>query len=347
MELDPAENIGDLTTYVASKIDDLVDNDELVISQTSSLEDIVSNIVHRANGMLLWAMLFLGYLQLPSLSIAQRREALANANQFKGLYGLYGGIFTEIENGYPGSSRRNIRRALSWVAGAYRTLHVDELRIAVAQIEDKPFCEDGVIPNFSDAIGSMTGALVEITTDRAVRLIHITVAEYLAHTLEDGSPKFLDGDVLDFKPLVIHRYLSATCLAYLYHTVPVGPYVNRQSADANFHTVLQEHPLIEYSARYWVSHFRDFIQHLGISSYSNFELVLEEIGDQATSFLPDKQRFTSWIELLWHLGCPREAWELRHSALEKDPTLAFTDSIKIAESLLSTAYEEQSLLFQS
>lgn len=347
LELDPTQNIGDLTTFVHSKVEDLVENDELVIPKTSSVEQIVSTIVHRANGMFLWATLFLGYLQLPSLSIAQRRGALEDTSQFKGLYGLYDGILAVIEKDYPGNSRRNIRRALSWVAGAYRSLHVDELRVAVAQMEDKALCEDDTIPNFSDAIGPMTGALIEITKDQTVRLIHITVAEYLVSTSSNESPSFRDEGVLDFKPAVIHRYLSATCLTYLFYTVPLGPYVNRYSANASFQTVRREHALFEYSARYWVAHFRESIQHLGASSYSNFGKALEDIGDQAASFMSDKQRFTSWIEALWHLGCPSEAWELKELDWAKIPNLAFVSSIRTAESLLKTAYEEQRLLLQS
>ncbi|KAF2451637.1 hypothetical protein P171DRAFT_325724, partial [Karstenula rhodostoma CBS 690.94] len=178
-----------------TRVEDLIENDELVIPKTSTVDQTVSTIVHRANGMFLWATLFLGYLRLPSLSIAQRREAL-----------------------------------------------------------------------------------------------------------EDAS---------------------------------------------HFHTTLQEYNLLEYSTRYWVAHLREFIQQLGISTYTNFGKILEESGDQATSFLSDKQRFTSWIEVLWHLGCPSEAWELKQLDWATIPTLAFATSIRTAESLLKTAYEEQHLLLQT
>jgi hypothetical protein len=264
LELEHMQNIGDLRNFIQPKIEELIESGDLVIPKATSADEVVSNISRRANGIFLWAVLFLGYLKLPSLSISQRREALDNAHKFEGLHSLYDGILQYIEKEYPRFSRRNIRRALFWVVGAFRPLHANELQAAVAQMEVKAFDEDDIIPNFTDSIGPMTGALIEITKDKTVRLIHITVAESLVSTSVKIAPSFCDENILDFKPVVVQRYLASTCLAYMFHTVPIGPYVDRYIKRSNFDSILKEYPLFDYSARFWTAHLR--------SSYNSSQL---------------------------------------------------------------------------
>lgn len=344
MELDSTENFGDMEVYVQSKIKELVENDELVIPSTTSADQVVSSIVLRANGMFLWATLFLNYLRLPSLSISQRREAIEDADKFQGLYGLYDGIIALIEREYPGNSRRNIRRALSWVAGAFRTLHVDELRVAVAQTEETTFQEDDTIPNFMDAIGPMTGALIEVTKERTVRLIHITVAEYLVSISSEVPSDFKNEDDFDFKPAIVHRYVAATCLAYMSYTVPLGPYVDRRTSGAEFDTVLKDYPLLTYCSTYWVAHLREFIHNFELSSCTGGLRISQELGERATSFLSDKSKFTSWTEIFWHLLCPNEVWAMQHFDWKNFPSILPDSSIRYAASLLHEAYQEHQVL---
>jgi len=69
--------------------------------------------------MFLWAALFLGYLKLPSLSMSQRRDALENSDSFDGLFSLFDLMIAYIEKECLRLSRRNIRRAISWVVSAF------------------------------------------------------------------------------------------------------------------------------------------------------------------------------------------------------------------------------------
>jgi Cdc6-like AAA superfamily ATPase len=347
LELDHTQNIKDLKTFVQSKVEELIDSGELVLSKAVSSDDIVSTISHRANGIFLWAALFLGYLSIPSLSISQRREAIDNAEKFDGLYSLYDNILAFINKEYPGRSRQNIRRALSWVVGAFRPLRVNELQTAIAQMEAKPFQKDDIIPNFTVSIGPITGALLEVTKDQTVRLIHITAAEYLMSTSAKIAPSFQDEDILDFKPAVLQRYLATTCLAYLSHTVPIGPYVDRYTKGSEFRSVLKEYPLFDYTSRFWTAHLREYIQQFATPVYAGYFEISEELGKQATAFLSDKTRYTSWIESLWHLNCPREAWVIEDMDWSEFQITYSDNGISKAVSLLHSTYEEHQTLLKS
>lgn len=347
LEMDPEQNHDDLTNFIYPQVEDLVDSGELVLSDNTSADDIASSICSRSNGMFLWAALFLGYLKLPSLSMSQRRDALQDDHKFDGLFSLYDGILEFIEKEYPRLSRRNIRRAISWVLGAFRPLKVHELQAAIAQMDGKAFDEDDTIPNFETSIGPMTGALIEIKGDKTVRLIHITVIEYLVSTSESTPPSFYDETVLDFKPAVIHQYLSTACLAYLIHTVPSGPYADRYVEDSDFASNLREYPLFGYATQFWTSHFREVTEQFSRPSYSSDLNVLEELGQRIVSFLSDKTQFTSWTEALWHLNCPKEAWAIESVDWECWQHVSAKSVVRNAALLLRLAFEEHTKLVES
>jgi hypothetical protein len=347
LEMDPEQNLDDLTNFIYPQVEDLMDSGELVLSDDTSVDDVASSICGRSNGMFLWAALFLGYLKLPSLSTSQRRDVLQDDHKFDGLFSLYDGILEFIEKEYPRLSRRNIRRAISWVLGALRPLKVDELQAAIAQMNDKTFDEADTIPNFETSIGPMTGALIEITGDKTVRLIHITVAEYLVSTSETTPPSFHDETILDFKPAVVQQYLSTTCLAYLTHTVPNGPYADRYVEDSDFASCLRGYRLLGYAAQFWTSHFREVVEQFSVSLYSSDLNILEELGQRAVSFLSDKIQFTSWTEALWHLSCPKEAWAVESIDWERCQHISAKSAVKNAASLLRLAFEEHIKLVKS
>lgn len=347
LEMDPEQNLDDLTNFIYPQVEDLMDSGELVLSDDTSVDEVVSNICSRSNGMFLWAALFLGYLKLPSLSMSQRRDALQDDHKFEGLFSLYDGILEFIEKEYPRLSRRNIRRAISWVLGAFRPLKVDELQAAIAQMDDKVFDEVDTIPNFETSIGPMTGALIEITGDKTVRLIHITVSEYLVSSSKTTPPSFYDETILDFKAAVVQQYLLTTCLAYLTHTVPSGPYVDRYVEGSDFASCRGRYRLFDYATQFWTSHFREVTEQFSISLYSSDLNILEELGQRAVSFLSDKTQFTSWAEALWHLNCPKEAWAIESINWERCQHISAKSAVKNAVSLLHLAFEEHTELVRS
>jgi len=346
LEMDPTQNLEDLTNFIYPQVEELVDSGDLVLSGNTSVGEIASSICSRSNGMFLWAALFLGYLKLPSLSISQRRDALQNSEKFDGLFSLYDGILAFIEKEYPRLSRRNIRRAISWVLGAVRPLKVNELQAAIAQMDNKAFDKADTIPNFEKSIGPMTGALIEITGQKTVRLIHITVAEYLVSTSETIAPSFYDETILDFKAAVVQHYLTTACLTYLIHTVPSGPYADRYSEDSDFASNLKEYPLFGYATQFWTLHFREVTERFSSSSYVNDLNVLEELGQRAVSFLSDKTQFTSWAEALWHLDCPKEAWAIESVNWESCQHISAKSTVRNAASLLHLAFEEHTKLVE-
>lgn len=347
LELDDTQNIHDLRSYIEPEIEDLIDDGVLVLPQDATINDVVSNIVSRADGMFLWATLFLSYLKLPQLSIAERRMALEDTKQFHGLFGLYAGIIDFIEKENPKFSRKNIRRALCWVAGAVRPLRLDELRAAIAQDVDHAFNDDDMIPKFKEALGPMTGALIEVTKEGVVRLIHVTVAEYLVSTSYELPPSFRNENVLDFKPAVLEYYLTGTCLAYLHHTIPLGPYVDRYVKGSTFDKMLESYPLMEYAATYWTTHLRAFIESFVAMQHQEYATVSDDIGGRAVAFFSDKARFTSWVEILWHLKCPQHVWTIETMPTVQFQSLAAEAPLNRALSLFRAAYQDHRVLSES
>jgi hypothetical protein len=210
-DLDTTRNILDLQKYFGPELLDLIDSGELILPETITLDTITQKIASTASGMFLWVTLFIKYLKHPALSISQRLRDIEDPARFRGLHTLYEGIFDMLQRNYPTNTRLNLRKTLQWVCGSLRPLYVDELRVAIAIEPKRSVDRNDMIPNFEDALGPMTGALLEITKDQAVRLIHITLLEYLL-TAATKPAMAVGHPVLHFDPATMYHYLCITTL---------------------------------------------------------------------------------------------------------------------------------------
>jgi hypothetical protein len=187
LDLDITRNMEDIYKYVDPQIDDLIESGDLVLPGLVSKHQVVDKIVSKASGMFLWANLFMDYLRLPSLTISDRLRDFEDSVRFKGLHNLYGTIFDTLQRNFPETSGVKLRKALKWVCYAMRPLHVKELQVAIEIEPKKTLGPNDVIPNFEQAIGPMSGSLLELTANGTVRLIHMTLLEYLVATSHSPS----------------------------------------------------------------------------------------------------------------------------------------------------------------
>ena len=181
--------------------------------------DILENVqvlAQKANGMFLWADLFVRYLRCEALSPHDRVRELSEVNRFDHLDDLYEGILTLLSRGYT-KNKLLVSSVFRWICCPMYQLSTNTLHVALAIIPGQPTESNQYLCDFPMCIPRITGALVEIFQGVAV-LIHSSFREYLE---SDRSLKFPLFSARDKAP--IHAYLATQCFSYLAHDVPKTP----------------------------------------------------------------------------------------------------------------------------
>lgn len=258
-------------------------------------------VAKRADGMFLWARMFLDYIKSPSLSLRQKREAILNINQFQGLDRLYEAIIQQILQSNDQGASQNIERALQLVAFSRRPLHVEELALAVVCPLDRAIEEDDAILDFSVSIGQFSGALLELDAKSQVRFLHSSAIEYITGGRQSGSNRTHQerGMLIDYSGG--HRILALISLSYLYFTVHHGPLSGVKGVVADVRQQARAYPLLNYCSEYWSFHVLDYLQDL-----SNFPDSDEDrlLGQLASRFLSKAHAVMTWIEACWMFKRP-------------------------------------------
>ncbi|KAM5357150.1 hypothetical protein ACJZ2D_016563 [Fusarium nematophilum] len=341
LSLEPTQNLDDLKQFIEPKIEELLDARELILPQGVTIPHVVDKISRQASGMFLWTRLFMKFLESPSLSLSARWKIIQDPTGFGGLHNMFQAIFEKIENDYQGPARVNIRRAFQWVLGASRPLHVNELRVAIGQELDRAFDETDAIPNFEEALGAMTGALLEITEYKTVRLIHHTVADFLVSELCRPAASPVGENLRDFRPLVIQQYISSACLAFLTFTMPKGPYRKPFALSSVFPSVRRKLPLINYVTRYWIAQVVRFSEELRLAPQRDtYHDAAQEIGEKCIALIRDREKFTSWAECMWHTQCEETVWPSEDQMIDNIRLNLDGSALAEAFSLIRWAYVE-------
>ena len=162
----------------------------------------------------------------------QRRERLRKITDRLGSGGAYEAMIERIKAQDGGRSRLGIK-ALMWISNAERPLRVDELCHALAvELGSTSFNADNV-PSMSTVEGCCQGLITVDQEASTVRLIHITLQEYL----------FTHPDI----PSRPHSAIAEVCLTYLN-----SKQVKFLSADPSPDT--RDTPFLEYCSVYWGVH---------------------------------------------------------------------------------------------
>ncbi|KAF2185894.1 hypothetical protein K469DRAFT_687714 [Zopfia rhizophila CBS 207.26] len=293
-------NSSDIRTFLRPKIECL--REDATLSSTVTVDIIVGQICERANGMFLWARLFISYLQSPMLSVRQRSEAMENMNRLEGLDSLYRAILESLEHQYSRQAKDNISRAFQLVAFAYRPLTVKELQYALAITPDRKMQPEDIIPNFAADLIRMSGALMETTSDNTVRFIHLSVLEYLLDPANTHA-EFKSFDArTSMNRASGHRSCACCCLSYLYHSVEHEPLGGSAQAAPDRNIQTNRYPFLEYAAKYWSLHLLDLIQMLSQSPAEMEEEINDSIAGLASKFFSSPEAITVWIEASYMFG---------------------------------------------
>ena len=149
-----------------------------------------------------------------------------------GLGDAYGSTLDRIK-GQGGEKARLGMAVLMWISHAERPLKADELRHALAVEIGSPDLNTDNLPSIGTLLACCQGLVVVEKETSTIRLIHLTLQEYLpAHPELFGSA---------------HSIIAETCLSYLNsrHIMALPP--------VSF-PYLQDTPFLEYSSVYWGVH---------------------------------------------------------------------------------------------
>ncbi|KAF5645963.1 NACHT domain protein [Fusarium tjaetaba] len=264
LDLTSTMNFESLETFLQPRIYRLARDG--VISSEENRDQVVKLLASRANGMFLWARLL-------------------------GLDALYQEMLRSIEQRTWQAARLNITRAFQFVSYAPRPLHVNELEVAITTPLSSAVDEYDTIPNFEKALSKMSGALIELDSERKARFVHVSVLEYL-------TDQFRQDQSLDsVSQLVKERFLAqrscaSCCLAYLLYSIPAEPLGGGPQVIADRGLQKLRYPFLEYSAQYWDYHFSEFLLKLPQVLSQECELAIKLASD----FVSAKRTLMAWIE---------------------------------------------------
>ena len=194
-------------------------------------------------------------------TISRRREKLSKLTSGLELGGVYGATIDRIK-AQDGDKSRLGMMALMWISHAERPLQADELCYAVAvQLGSTDF-DVGNIPSMSTLVNCCQGLITVDKEASTVRLIHVTLHEYLC-----AHPDLFS------KP---HSAMAEICLTYLnskqVKPLSATPSPNTRSA-----------PFLEYCSVYWGVHAKRELSDCGKSLA--LELLKEPYSWMSTELL--------------------------------------------------------------
>ena len=255
-------------------------------------DHIADSLTSRANSRFLWASLMMSYLQSPALSPTERAQEIENSSRLETLHGLYSGILRQFESLFP-EERTLLTKIFQFLAISKEPLSVEQLDIAISI---KPGCKlsrTDQVPNITDTLQRLCGALIDIGPDSTVSFSHLSFHVFL---LSGEASELRTPFRVDFKTGSLR--IAAVCLSYLVHDVPQGPLSGSPNTAADKAEMALQLPLSEYSARYWVDHAACALR---LMPGTLRELVSDcyPLLQQLGSFLSRKASISAWIEVCW------------------------------------------------
>jgi len=176
---------------------------------------------------------------LQETTIYHRRQKLNAMNDGLGLGGAYSATLSRI-NGQGGRKTGLGMAALMWISHAERPLKPDELCHALAVEIGSPNLNSDNVPSIGTLLACCQGLVVVDKEASTIRLIHITLQEYL-----QAHPELFR---------TAHPTIAETCLSYL----------NSQQVKALSTSptpYLPGTPFLEYSSLYWGTHAKKHLSY--------------------------------------------------------------------------------------
>lgn len=320
----------DMVRYLQPQLTELIE-DEL-FPETLPVEETISKIIGRANGMFLWTRLLIEYLRLPSLTTRDRVDALDHLNRLEGLDSMYRAILSGLEMQFPGASIKSVCRLFQLVAYSERLLELDELRCAISVPLHSKQTEEDQVPNLERVVGSLSGSLIELSSDSKAQFIHLSTKEFFWEASGSDTDAATAPNILTSQPLA-NRNIAASCLSYLVHTVRPEPLAGSSLVVPDGVLCRQKYPLLRYAAGHWSSHLGKALTPSlgrkeslkgGDASWSMTTQLIE-------TFLKQKRTIMVWIEASWLFDSPPQVIDM--AARMPAPSLSQDCPPKVLSSL--------------
>lgn len=304
----------DIACYLNIEINNLIQDNLLPCDVDQS--NILSHLVHRAEGMFLWARLIIAYLNGPAMTQYQRLKTIMEVNTegLDQLDEMYKCIEARINSMDP-YSKQLARQSLMWVS--YSMLTPGELKEALFaegwDMEPRDMSEQ-----FEHAVIIVCGGLVEkhIKAGGCFRYIHLTALEFVQRG--SRSPRHIGHPLIPSES--ISKALIATrCISSL-ETIPQRPLSARLGQPALLPTVKKQWPLLRFALGWMELSLQAIASSL--STDTPAQEVLDMV-DRASEYLRNGLSIMVWVE----------AWYSFHTATNvpiPEHTTSNTRTIEVA-----------------
>ncbi|KAK1768102.1 hypothetical protein QBC33DRAFT_585007 [Phialemonium atrogriseum] len=303
LESEQPQHGADMRRFLKPQLEDLQDED--LFPEELNVDDAIREITGKANGMFLWVRLLVEYLRLPSLTTHDRVDAIRNLTRLQGLDSLYKAILDGLAFQFPGKALRNVCRLFQLVAYSRRALDLTELQHAISMPFDRRQTRRDLIPNFARSLGSLSGSLIELSSDGRTQFIHLSAQEYFTGASAEEGQAAATCKLLTSRSLA-HRNIAASCLSYIIHTVPADPLGGSTQVVPNAAFVQLKYPLLKYSVESWNDHLADAfkVSHGRAETITGGDASWDLLSELLNTFLTRKRTITMWIEAAWLYGKP-------------------------------------------
>ncbi|KAE8441834.1 hypothetical protein EG329_004287 [Mollisiaceae sp. DMI_Dod_QoI] len=242
----------DIYWYLRPELEGMLE--EQYLPMTVDLEDMLRNLVRRAEGMFLFARVMVGYLKSPALSRQQRVDIILEQtpNGLDRLEDLYTRIQLRIDT-LDKPSKDLAYKAVMWVA--YSQLSTPELKEAMFPEGWNDNDEDGY-QQFEHAVIVSCRGLIEKNHNGVYKFIHLTARTYAQKGPERPSTLALMLPAEHISKAI----LAERCISYLTHKVPGRPLSGEIGVDLDPVSIHKQWPLLRCASANWINFSLDVLE---------------------------------------------------------------------------------------
>ncbi|KAF3025563.1 hypothetical protein E8E14_011236 [Neopestalotiopsis sp. 37M] len=314
VSLEPWQNFNDIQMYLRPEIECLKD-DEL-LPESKNVDDIVTRLAERAQGMFLWARLVVRYLSNAWLSPGERADAISDDTMLDGLENLYGKIIAILERG-PTTQQEKVHRIFQVIATSRTPFTLEELRQIVAVKVGQVTLRENLIVDFQNCLPVMCGALVECDSAGHVHFIHSSFRDYVSES------KYLHGSPLAITKQSSWLTLTTICLSYLTYDIPVRSFAATVLPSKRRKMIAEYFPLLRYGV-HWIQQHDPEIFHSSLPIVKGEVDTVNGVLQALAGWIKQNFCVTAWIEANFTFQQPPtleplismiNIWLLRYDAL--------------------------------
>ena len=125
VNLTTLDNSAVIRSFLRQRINAMTD--EYLFGSDTVSDAIVDDVARRSDGMFLWTILLINYLECPALSPKERFETLQKASLLEGLSNLYNNILKTLDSRYK-KQRHVAADIFKWLSYSLYPLGTEELR---------------------------------------------------------------------------------------------------------------------------------------------------------------------------------------------------------------------------